>query len=163
VWPDGYDTANRLMLIRLKHCALDACLAHTVCVCILLRCEGWTLVCLSSSLSCSIPNHFTKLFSTLSTIGYGPRHVRFCQKQCFEIVNVIVIVPVTWSDKSNLSMSITSDFKVKIEKLDGPDDWRKWKWQILMLLRAHCLEGIIDGSRKCPVLPADAQTQQKRN
>jgi len=59
-------------------------------------------------------------------------------------------------------MSITSDFKVKIEKLDGPDDWRKWKWQILMLLRAHCLEGIIDGSRKCPVLPADAQTQQKR-
>jgi hypothetical protein len=59
-------------------------------------------------------------------------------------------------------MSTTSDFKEQIEKLDGPDDWPKWKWQILMLLRAHCLEGIVDGMRKCPVLPADAQTQQKR-
>jgi len=26
----------------------------------------------------------------------------------------------------------------------------------------HCLEGITDGSRKCPVLPADAQPQQKK-
>jgi hypothetical protein len=59
-------------------------------------------------------------------------------------------------------MSTTSDFKVQVEKLDGPDDWPKWKWQVLMLLRAHCLEGIIDGSQKYPVLPADAQTQQKR-
>jgi len=38
----------------------------------------------------------------------------------------------------------------------------KWKWQILMLMHAHCLEGITDGSRKCPVLPADAQPQQKK-
>jgi len=59
-------------------------------------------------------------------------------------------------------MSTTSDFKVEIEKLIGPDDWPKWKWQILMLLHAHCLEGITDGSRKCPVLPADAQPQQKK-
>jgi len=59
-------------------------------------------------------------------------------------------------------MSTTSDFKVQIEKLEGLDDWPKWKWQILMLLRAHCLEGITDGSRKCPVLPADAQLQQKK-
>jgi hypothetical protein len=59
-------------------------------------------------------------------------------------------------------MSTTSDFKVQIEKLNGPDDWPKWKWQILMLLCAHCLEGITDGSRKCSVLPADAQPQQKR-
>jgi hypothetical protein len=56
-------------------------------------------------------------------------------------------------------MSTTSDFKVQIEKLN---EWPNWKWQILMLLRAHCLECIIDGSRKCLVLPADAQTQQKR-
>ena len=31
-----------------------------------------------------------------------------------------------------------------------------------MLLRAHCLEGITDGSQKCPVLPADAQPQQTK-
>jgi len=59
-------------------------------------------------------------------------------------------------------MSTTSDFKVQIEKLDGPDELPKWKWQILMLLRVHCLEGIIDPLRKCPALPADAQTQQTR-
>jgi len=57
-------------------------------------------------------------------------------------------------------MSTTSDFKVQIEKLDGPDDWPKWKWQILML-RAHCLEGITDGSRKCPVMPAGADSAEK--
>jgi len=44
----------------------------------------------------------------------------------------------------------------------GPDDRPKWIWQILMLLRAQCLEGITDGSRKCPVLPADAQPQQTK-
>jgi hypothetical protein len=59
-------------------------------------------------------------------------------------------------------MSTSSDFKVQIERLAGPDDWIKLKWQILMLLRAHCLEGITDGSRKCPVLPADIQPQQKK-
>jgi len=59
-------------------------------------------------------------------------------------------------------MSTTSDFKVKIEKLKGPDDWRKWKWQILILLCAHCLEGSTDGSQKCPVLPADVQPQQNK-
>jgi hypothetical protein len=31
-----------------------------------------------------------------------------------------------------------------------------------MFLCAHCLEGIIDGSRMCPVLPADAHPQQKK-
>ena len=31
-----------------------------------------------------------------------------------------------------------------------------------MLLHAHCLEGFTDRLRKCPVLPADAQPQQKR-
>jgi len=57
-------------------------------------------------------------------------------------------------------MSTTSDFKVQIEKLEGPEDSSKWKLQILMLLRAHCLEDITNGSRKCPVLPVDAQSQQ---
>jgi len=92
----------------------------------------------------------------------GPRMWDFGQKQCCEIVNLIVIVPVMWCDKLNLSMSTASDFKVQIEKLKGPDDWPKWKWQILMLLCAHCLEGITDGSQKCPVMPADAQPQQKK-
>jgi len=43
-------------------------------------------------------------------------------------------------------MATASDFKVKVEKLEDPDDWPKWKWQILMFLHAHYLEGIIDGS-----------------
>jgi hypothetical protein len=34
-----------------------------------------------------------------------------------------------------------------MEKFEGSDDWPKWKWQILMLLHAHYLEGITDGSR----------------
>jgi UTP:GlnB (protein PII) uridylyltransferase len=59
-------------------------------------------------------------------------------------------------------MSTTSEFKVQIEKLEGPEDWSKWKWQILMLLHAHCLEYITNGSRKCPVLPVDAQSQQTK-
>ena len=59
-------------------------------------------------------------------------------------------------------MSTASDLKVQIEKLDGSEDWPKWKWQIPMLLRAHCLEGITNGSRKCPVLPADSQPQQTK-
>jgi hypothetical protein len=55
-----------------------------------------------------------------------------------------------------------SDFRVQTEKLVGSDDWPQWKWQTLMLLRAHCLEDISDGSQKCPVLPADAQIQQTK-
>jgi hypothetical protein len=59
-------------------------------------------------------------------------------------------------------VATTSDFKVQVGKLEGPDDWPKWKWEILMLLLTHCLEGFTDGSQKCPVLPADAQPQQKK-
>ena len=109
----------------------------------------------STRMCCCSPNHITKQFSTSPTTVYGPGYARFWS----EILNVIVTVPVMWSDKINLSMSTTSDFKVQIE---SPDDWPKWKWQILMILRVHCLEGITDGSRKCPVLPADAQPQQKK-
>jgi len=52
--------------------------------------------------------------------------------------------------------------KVQIEMFKGSDDRPRWKWQILMLLHVHCLEDITDRSRKCPVLPADAQPQQKK-
>jgi hypothetical protein len=41
-------------------------------------------------------------------------------------------------------MATTSDFKVQVEKQECPDDWPKWKWQVIMLLRALCLEGITD-------------------
>ena len=58
-------------------------------------------------------------------------------------------------------MATTRNVKVKVKKLEGPEYLPKWKWKILMLLRAHCLKGITDGSRKCPVLLADAQPQQK--
>jgi hypothetical protein len=44
-------------------------------------------------------------------------------------------------------MATGSDLKVKMEKFDGPNDWPKWKWQILMLLHTHCLESITDGSQ----------------
>jgi hypothetical protein len=30
-------------------------------------------------------------------------------------------------------MAAACDFKVQVEKLEGPDSWPKWKWQILML------------------------------
>ena len=59
-------------------------------------------------------------------------------------------------------MATTSDSKARVEKPEGPDNWPKWKWQILMHLHAHCLECITDGSRKCLGLPADAQIQQKK-
>ena len=116
----------------------------------------------STCLCCSSPNHITKQFRPHPQQVMGPGMWDFGRKQCCEIINVIVIVPVTWSDKINLSMSTTSDFKVQIEKLEGPDDWPKWKWQILMHLHAHWLGGITDGSQKCPVLPAEVQPQQKK-
>jgi hypothetical protein len=59
-------------------------------------------------------------------------------------------------------MATNSNFTVQVEKLKGPDEWPKWKWQILLLLCARCLEGITDGSRKCPVLPADAQPEKTK-
>jgi hypothetical protein len=59
-------------------------------------------------------------------------------------------------------MATNSNFTVQVEKIEGPDEWPKWKWQILMLLHAHFLEGITDGSQKCPVLPADAQPEQTK-
>jgi hypothetical protein len=73
-----------------------------------------------------------------------------------------VKVPVIsrWSIKDTLAAS--SDFKVQVEKLECLDNWPKLKWQILIVLHANCLESIRDGSRKCPVLPADAQSQEKK-
>jgi len=34
----------------------------------------------------------------------------------------------------NFNKATASGFKVQVEKLEGSDDWAKWKWHILMLL-----------------------------
>ena len=56
-------------------------------------------------------------------------------------------------------MAIVCDFKVQVEKFEGPDDWPKWKWKILMFLRIHCLKDITDVSRECSVQSPGAQPQ----
>ena len=60
-------------------------------------------------------------------------------------------------------MAASSEFKVKVEKLEGPEDWPQWKWQMHMLLCSHGLEGLIDGSNIAPTVTADspAEDQQK--
>ena len=47
-------------------------------------------------------------------------------------------------------MCSNADLKLLVEKLEDPDDWAKWKWHINMVFRAHALEDIINGTRKCP-------------
>ena len=46
-------------------------------------------------------------------------------------------------------MSSNADLKLLVEKLEGPDDWAKWKWHINMVFQAHALVDIINGTRKC--------------
>ncbi|XP_047115896.1 uncharacterized protein LOC124795858 [Schistocerca piceifrons] len=58
-------------------------------------------------------------------------------------------------------MTASSDYKVSIDKLEGPDDWAKWKWHISMVLRAYGLEDIINGTRERVELPQDATSEQK--
>ncbi|XP_046988388.1 uncharacterized protein LOC124594081 [Schistocerca americana] len=53
-------------------------------------------------------------------------------------------------------MTASGDYKVSIDKLEGPDDWAKWKWHISMVLRSYGLEDIIDGTRERVELPQDA-------
>lgn len=56
-----------------------------------------------------------------------------------------------------------NDFKIQVDKLEGPEDWAKWKWHINMVFRAHKLESIVNGDSKCPVLPeAGGDADQKR-
>jgi len=49
----------------------------------------------------------------------------------------------------------TSEYKMQVE---GPEDWAKWKWHVSILLRAHALEDIVDGTRRCPELAVNADT-----
>uniref|UniRef100_A0A6P7F9V9 Uncharacterized protein LOC114327229 n=1 Tax=Diabrotica virgifera virgifera TaxID=50390 RepID=A0A6P7F9V9_DIAVI len=43
-----------------------------------------------------------------------------------------------------------NDYKIQVDKLEGPEDWAKWKWHVSMLLRAYALEDIVNGTCKCP-------------
>jgi len=52
----------------------------------------------------------------------------------------------------------TSEYKMQVDKLEGPEDWAKWKWHVSMLLRAYTLEDIVDGTRRCPELAVNADT-----
>ncbi|XP_046994043.1 uncharacterized protein LOC124606124 [Schistocerca americana] len=58
-------------------------------------------------------------------------------------------------------MTASGDYKVSIDKLEGPDDWAKWKWHISMVLRSYGLEDIINGTRERVELPQDATSEQK--
>ena len=52
---------------------------------------------------------------------------------------------------------------MKVEELEGPEDWPQWRRQMNMLLCSHGLEGLIDGSNIAPAVTADspAEVQQK--
>ena len=56
----------------------------------------------------------------------------------------------------------STEVKLTIEKLRGPDDWPQWKWQMNLILCAHGLETIVDGSRECPILAEDANEDQQK-
>ncbi|XP_046981358.1 uncharacterized protein LOC124550678 [Schistocerca americana] len=58
-------------------------------------------------------------------------------------------------------MTASGDYKVSIDKREGPDDWAKWKWHISMVLRAYGLGDIINGTRERVELPQDATSEQK--
>uniref|UniRef100_A0A6P7GA97 Uncharacterized protein LOC114339609 n=1 Tax=Diabrotica virgifera virgifera TaxID=50390 RepID=A0A6P7GA97_DIAVI len=49
-----------------------------------------------------------------------------------------------------------NDYKIQVDKLEGPKDWEKWKWHVSMLLRAYALEDIVNGMRKCPEVTANS-------
>jgi hypothetical protein len=59
-------------------------------------------------------------------------------------------------------MSIGSEYKVQVDKLEGPEDWSKWKWHILMILRAYELEDIVNGSKKRPELSENPEEKDRK-
>ncbi|XP_047000554.1 uncharacterized protein LOC124616295 [Schistocerca americana] len=58
-------------------------------------------------------------------------------------------------------MIASGDYKISIDKLEGPEDWAKWKWHISMVLCSYRLEDIINGTRERVELPQDATSAQK--
>lgn len=55
-----------------------------------------------------------------------------------------------------------NEFKLQVDKLEGPEDWAKWKWHMNMVFRAYNLESIVSGESKCPVLPATGETAEQK-
>ncbi|KAK9701935.1 Zinc knuckle [Popillia japonica] len=58
-------------------------------------------------------------------------------------------------------MGASSECKVSVDKLEGPNDWAKWKWHMSMVLRSYGLEDIVSGVRKCVVLPVEPKEEEK--
>ncbi|XP_047097580.1 uncharacterized protein LOC124711510 [Schistocerca piceifrons] len=58
-------------------------------------------------------------------------------------------------------MTASGDYKVSVDKLEGPEDWAKWKWHISTVLRSYGLEDIINGTHERVELPQDATSAQK--
>ena len=56
----------------------------------------------------------------------------------------------------------STEVKLNIETLRGADDWIQWKWQMNLILRAHGLETIVNGSRVCLVLTEEANEDQRK-
>ena len=57
---------------------------------------------------------------------------------------------------------MTTEFKVQVEKLEGPEDWAKWKWQMGMLFEQYGLEDIIDGTRTKPAVPNTGISEEQQ-
>lgn len=55
-----------------------------------------------------------------------------------------------------------SETRTHVEKLEGPEDWPKWKWHIKMVLRSLELEGIVSGAIQKPKLGRDPSTDDKK-
>ncbi|XP_072380862.1 uncharacterized protein [Diabrotica undecimpunctata] len=53
-----------------------------------------------------------------------------------------------------------NDYKIQIDKLEGPEDWAKWKWHVSMLLRSYALEDIVNGMCKCPEVSEDSTSAE---
>lgn len=50
---------------------------------------------------------------------------------------------------------MSSDLRVNIDRLEGAQNWSKWKWQMRMHFDQYDLSPIIDGTRQAPILGID--------
>lgn len=59
-------------------------------------------------------------------------------------------------------MASSFDYKVSVDRLEGPGDWAKWKWQINMLFRAYDLQKIVNGNSQCPEISENATAEVRK-
>ena len=57
---------------------------------------------------------------------------------------------------------MANEFKVSVDKLEGPSEWAKWKWQMGMLFRAYDLKNVISGENVCPILTSASTPEEKK-